>query len=142
VLGGDFGFGKHSLEYSRYFPAGSGVIVGRALLGFSYGTLPLQEQFILGGPTTLRGFVAGRFRGSSMALMNAEYRVPMGFVARQLRDFTGIAYVDVGSAPISTRVQFSYGLGVAVNTVVGAIRIDYAIGSGGAQTWLTIGQPF
>jgi outer membrane protein insertion porin family len=97
---------------------------------------------VLGGPSTLRGYPAGAFRGSSAALLNIEYRVPMGFVARQLRDFLGIVYVDAGSAPISTSIQVNYGLGVAVNTPVGAIRIDYAIGSGGAQTWLTIGQPF
>lgn len=143
VLGGEFGFGKHSVEYARYFPAGSGVIVGRGLLGFSYGTLPLQEQFTLGGPSTLRALPGGRLRGASVALLNVEYRVPLGFIARQLRDFTGIAYVDVGNAPVSASgVQVGYGLGVTVKTVVGAIRIDYAVGSGGTQTWVTIGHPF
>jgi outer membrane protein insertion porin family len=142
VLGGDFVFGKHSGEYSRYFPAGSGVIVGRALLGFSYGTLPLQEQFVIGGPSSLRAYPGARLRGTSAGLLNIEYRVPLGFVARQLRDFTGITYVDVGSAPIGSNVLVGYGLGVSVNTVVGAIRIDYSFGSEGAQTWLTIGQPF
>ncbi len=142
VLGSDFGFGKHVVEYARYFQAGDGVIVGRGLVGFSYGTLPLQEQFVMGGPTTLRGYPTARLRGTSAAIFNVEYRVPLGFIMRQLRDFTGIAYVDVGAAPISTSVLFGYGLGVSVNTVVGAIRIDYAIGSEGPQTWLTIGQPF
>jgi outer membrane protein insertion porin family len=142
VLGGDFVFGKHSGEYSRYFPAGSGVIVGRALLGFSYGTLPLQEQFVMGGPSSLRAYPGARLRGTSAGLLNVEYRVPLGFIARQLRDFTGITYVDVGSAPIGSNVLVGYGLGVSVSTVVGAIRIDYSFGAEGTQTWLTIGQPF
>jgi outer membrane protein insertion porin family len=139
---GDFGYGKHTAEYSRYFPAGSGVIVGRALLGFSYGTLPLQEQFSIGGPTSLRAYPSGRLRSTSAGVFNAEYRVPLGFVARQLRDFTGIAFVDVGASPLFNNALIGYGLGVTVNTVVGAIRIDYAIGSEGNQTWLTIGHPF
>ncbi|MDR7418821.1 MAG: BamA/TamA family outer membrane protein [Armatimonadota bacterium] len=142
VLGGDFGYGRHAVEYSRYFPAGSGVIVGRALLGFSYGTLPLQEQFVLGGPSSLRAYPAARLRGTSAGLFNAEYRVPLGFVARQLRDFTGIIYVDVGASPLFNNALIGYGLGVSVNTAVGAIRIDYSIGSEGSQTWVTIGQPF
>jgi outer membrane protein insertion porin family len=141
-LGSDFGFGKHVVEYARYFRAGDGVIVGRGLVGFSYGALPLQEQFVMGGPTTLRGYPAARLRGTSAAIFNVEYRVPLGFIMRPLRDFTGIAYVDVGAAPIARNVLFSYGLGVTVNTAVGAIRIDYAIGSEGPRTWLTIGQPF
>jgi outer membrane protein insertion porin family len=142
VLGANFGFGKYVAEYSRYIPAGSGVIVGRALLGWSHGNLPLQEQFVLGGPTTLRAYPAGFLRGASASLLNVEYRTPLGGIARQLRDFTGIAYVDAGAAPISTSFQLGYGVGVMVNTSFGAIRVDYAVRPGGNQTWLTIGNPF
>ena len=142
VLGGSFSFGKYSAEYSRYFRTGPGVLVGRALLGFSHGSLPLQEQFFLGGPSTLRAYQVGRFRGSNVALVNLEYRMPLGGLARQLRDFTGIVFVDAGAAPISAGIQIGYGIGVTVGTAVGPIRIDFAWGSGAQQTWLTIGQPF
>jgi len=142
ALGGDFSFGKYSAEYARYFSLGPGALVGRIALGVSHGGLPLQEQFFLGGPSTLRAFQLGRFRGNDMALVNLEYRTPLGWVARQLRDITGIVYVDAGSSPISTGVQFGYGVAVSVNTAVGPIRIDSAWGAGGQQTWLSIGQPF
>jgi outer membrane protein insertion porin family len=142
VLGGNFGFGKYTAEYSKYFRAGSGVIVGRAMLGWSHGNLPLQEQFVLGGPTTLRAYPAGFLRGSSATLVNVEYRTPLGGIARQLRDFTGIVFVDAGAAPISTSFQVGYGIGAMVNTGFGAIRVDYAVRPGGNQTWLTIGNPF
>jgi outer membrane protein insertion porin family len=142
ILGANFGFGKYSGEYVRYHPAGSGVLVGRAVLGWSHGTLPLQEQFVIGGPTTLRAFPAGFLRGPSMVLANIEYRTPLAGIARQLRDFTGIVFVDAGSAPISTRFNVGYGVGVMVNTSFGAIRVDYGVRGGGTQTWLTIGNPF
>lgn len=142
ALGGDFGFGKYALDYSRYFSLGPAVVVSRLSLGASHGTLPLQEQFSLGGPASLRAFPVGRFRSTSQALVNLEVRMPLGGLIRQLQEFTGVAYVDVGSAPISTNVSLGYGVAVSVSTAVGPIRIDYAFGPEGRQTWLTIGHPF
>ncbi len=142
VLGGDFGYGKVTAEYARYFPAGTTVIVGRVQAGFGTGALPIQEQFTIGGPSTLRAFPVGRFRGDSFGLLNVEFRAPLGGLARQLRDFTGIVFVDAGSAPISSSLQFGYGIGISVGTPIGPIRIDYATGAGSNQTWITIGQPF
>ncbi|MDR7521431.1 MAG: BamA/TamA family outer membrane protein [Armatimonadota bacterium] len=142
ILGGEFGFGKYLGEYTRYLPAGSGVLVGRGLLGFGHGTLPIQEEFTLGGSSTLRAFPFGYLRGSSAVLLNVEYRVPLGGLARQLRDFTGIAFIDAGAAPILTNATVGYGVGLSFNTPIGAIRIDYATGSGGSQTWFAIGHPF
>jgi outer membrane protein insertion porin family len=142
LLGGDFGFGKYSGEYVHYFKVGSGTLVGRTLLGVSHGNLPAQEQFFLGGSSTLRAYPYGRFRGDSVALISAEYRTPLGWLARQLRDFTGIVFVDAGGAPISSTFAYGAGIGISVQTPVGPIRIDYAVGPEGRQTWLTIGAPF
>lgn len=144
VLGGDFGYGKYIAEYTRYVALGPGVLVGRVLGGWSHGTLPLQEQFLLGGPSTLRAFSYGQFRGNSEALVNLEYRVPLGVVLRQLRDITGALYVDAGAAPVVAGAGgVGYGVAVMVSTPVGPVRIDYAVNAqGGRQTWLTIGPPF
>lgn len=142
ILGSQFTFGKYVAEYSRYIPIGPGVLAGRMLVGFSSGGLPLQEQFLLGGPTTLRAFPVARFRGNDAALVNLEYRLPLGGFVRQLRDFTGIVYVDTGTAPIAAGFQVGYGVGLTVGTQVGTIRLDAAWGAGGQQTWLTIGHPF
>lgn len=143
ILGGDFGFGRYTAEYARYFPGGSGTFVGRALVGLSTGGLPFQEWYAIGGPSTLRAYPVAYQRGTSSTVLNVEYRLPLGIFSRQLREFTGIVFADAGSAPISTRdVKVGYGLGLTFTTAVGAIRIDYAIGSEGNQTWLTIGQPF
>jgi len=112
-------------------------------VGLGYGNVPIQEQFFAGGPSTLRGAPYARLRGNSLALINLEFRTPLGFIARQLRDFTGAVYVDAGTAPISTsNIHLSTGIGISVNTAVGPIRIDLAVGPEGRQTWLTIGHPF
>jgi outer membrane protein insertion porin family len=143
VLGGEFAFGKYSGEYVRYIKLGQGVLVGRTVLGVSHGNLPAQEQFFLGGSASLRAYTYGRFRGNSMALVNLEYRAPLGWLARQLKDFTGIVFVDGGGAPVSTStLSYGAGVGISVQTPVGPIRIDYAVGPEGRQTWLTIGAPF
>ncbi len=142
LIGSDFSFGKYYLEYTRYIPAGSFTLVGRAAVGFSHGTLPYHELFTLGGPSSLRAYPFGYLRQPTFGLVNLETRVPLGGLATMLKEFVGILYVDVGSAPISSSILLGYGAGISVKTPVGPIRIDYAIGSEGTQTWISIGHPF
>lgn len=142
LIGSDFSFGKYYLEYTRYIPVGSFTLVGRAAVGFSHGTLPYYEMFVLGGPSSLRAYPFGYLRQPTFGLVNLETRVPLGGLASMLKEFVGILYVDAGSAPISSTILLGYGAGISVKTPVGPIRIDYAIGSEGTQTWITIGHPF
>lgn len=144
TLGGDFSFNKYIGEYQHIFPIGGGsVIAGRLLAGFSTGTLPVQEQFLLGGSNTIRSYPSAAFRGSSMWVANLEYRFPLGQVIRALGDFQGIVFVDAGNAPLAFNdVKFGYGVGVAVATPIGPVRIDVASGPQGIQTWLSLGAPF
>lgn len=143
-LGSDFRFTKFSIDYQRLFPAGrNAVLVGRVFLGAATGTLPAQEQFLLGGPSTVRAFGAGRFRANSMIVLNVEYRFPLGTLIRQLGEMQGIVFVDAGNAPLQTQnLKIGYGVGVAVATPVGPIRIDLAFGPEGRQTWVSLGAPF
>lgn len=144
ALGGDFGFTKYVLDYQRLFPVGANAqIVGRLLVGTASGTLPLQEQFLLGGSSTVRALPGGRFRANSIAVVNLEYRFPLGRLIRQLGEMQGIVFVDAGSAPIQpSTVQIGYGVGVAIGTPIGPVRIDFAFGPEGRQTWISIGAPF
>jgi outer membrane protein insertion porin family len=145
ALGGQFSFQKYFAEYVQYFPVGNqSHIAGRLSLGLGSGTIPLQEQYVIGGPTTLRGFQAGRFRGNSMAVLNVEYRTPLGGIASFLRDFTGVIFVDAGAAPVGGVGGFkaNYGVGVAFNSPLGLIRFDFAFGPEENQTWINFGHPF
>lgn len=143
ALGGQFGFGKYSAEVQQYFPLGANsTVLARVFAGISSGTLPSQEQFLLGGPSTVRALRASQFRGVNMYVANLEYQFPLGNIIRRLGDTKGIVFVDAGVIPQVTSVQVGYGIGVALQTPLGPIRIDIAFGQQGTQTWLSLGSPF
>jgi outer membrane protein assembly factor BamA len=147
ALGSDFAFQKYFAEWVQYVPVGSqSVIAGRISGGISTGNIPGQDQFALGGPTTLRGVPAAEFRGKSMALASLEFRQPLGGIAKFLENFTGVVFVDAGSTwgsdLSSNRFVVDYGIGVAFNSPLGTLRLDFAWGPSGTQTWLSLGHPF
>ncbi len=143
-MGSDFGFNKYVLDYQQLFPAGrNGAFVGRVFIGSASGTLPAQEQFLLGGSSTVRSYATGRFRDNSMFVLNAEYRFSLGTIIKALGELQGIVFADAGNAPLQfTNMKTGYGVGVAIGTPVGPIRIDLAFGPEGRQTWISLGSPF
>jgi outer membrane protein insertion porin family len=143
LLGSDFGFGKYTIEYQRYFPLGANsTILTRVLAGFSTGTLPAQDQFVLGGSSTVRSLPGGFSRGKSLYVANVEYQFPLGNILPRLGDTRGIVFVDAGAIPAVTGTKIGYGIGIALQTPLGPIRIDLAFGAHGTQTWLSLGTPF
>ena len=146
-LGSDFAFTKYIVEYQQFLPVGSAsTFLIRFLGGTASGTLPLQEQFLLGGPSTVRAYGAGRFRGDTVLVTNVEFRFPLGSILEFLGDMQGIVFADAGTyrlspAPFADPVS-GYGVGIAVKTPVGPLRIDLAFGPEGRQTWLSLGSPF
>jgi outer membrane protein insertion porin family len=144
VLGSDFTFSKYVAEYQHFFPIGKeSTILGRLLVGGSWGNVPLQEHFILGGPSTVRALPSGFARDTSIVVANLEYRFPLGTLFRPLGEMQAIVFADAGSAPAQVGTFHSgFGIGVAVKTPVGPLRIDFAFGPQGRQTWLSVGSPF
>jgi len=148
TLGGDFSFQKYFAEWVQYVPLRGDVrLVGRVSAGYGNGFIPLQERYILGGPTTLRGYPPARFRGTSMVLANLEVRAPLGGIAAFLKEFTGVLFVDAGqtwpAVPTGTAgLKVTYGVGVAFTSPIGVLRVDVAWGPQGSQTWLNLGHPF
>ncbi|MGZ3441031.1 MAG: BamA/TamA family outer membrane protein, partial [Polyangia bacterium] len=105
--------------------------------------VPFSELATLGGPDSLRGFRAGRFRDYSTLLFSAEYRWPIWMWADGIlfvdyggaggRAFDGLTFAalrpDVGagirirtSQHVMARVQLAYGFpdGVQLNLTLGA----------------------
>jgi len=144
ALGGDFGFTKYVLDYQRVFRAwGRSVFVGRAMIASAAGTLPLQEQFLLGGPSTVRSLSSGKYRGNNLVVVNLEYRFSLGTLIKQLGETQAILFADAGSTQLTTTdLKVGYGIGVAVTTPIGPIRLDFAWGPEGQQTWISLGAPF
>lgn len=65
-----------------------------------HGALPRQKQFTLGGVDGLRAQPFGRFRGDQLALIQAEYQIELGRLARGgwQGAFQLIAFLDAGRA--------------------------------------------
>src|SRR3972149_4597624 len=147
TLGGDFNFQKYFAEWVQYVPlGGQSVIAGRIAGGLSTGSVPGQDQFILGGSTPLRGVPSAQFRGTSMALGNLEFRAPIGVIAKLLENFSGVVFVDAGAAwgtaQSTNGVVVDYGVGVAFASPLGGLRLDLAWGPVGAQRRRNLGHTF
>jgi outer membrane protein insertion porin family len=122
----------------------------RFLAGSSLGTLPIFEQFFVGGAETLRGYREDRFWGKYMFLGSVELRQPL---ARRLK---GVLFLDVGDAwggnysnvnlegfkQNGFQPRVGVGLGIRVGTPLGPIRLDYGYGSEGGRTHFSIGNVF
>jgi outer membrane protein insertion porin family len=146
VLGGSFQFQKYEFDIQHYLPlSADATILGHAHLGYSGTGLPIQEQFYLGGQTSLRGFAAGRFRGDEMALLQVEYHFPLSSLPL-LQSFTGvtaIVFIDAGDTQPAGSTSFNLkpdvGIGIQVKTPVGPFRLDYGISGEGSQFWISSG---
>jgi outer membrane protein insertion porin family len=147
LIGGGSRFNKYGTDLRRYWRAGKkNVVASRLLLGFTTGDPPYLEQFLLGGGETLRGYRNDRFPGRNMALLNTEFRFPLGAKIK------GVLFVDVGDAwqgafaetfgDKTFKPHVGYGVGVRVVTPIGPLRLDYGIGEFGNETHFSVGHVF
>jgi outer membrane protein insertion porin family len=147
-------FNKYTTDNRRYFRVGARtglpkVFAMRLIGGVVTGAAPYLEQFLIGGPDSLRGYRVDRFAGSHMVVFNAEYRFPLS------KNLVGVGFVDAGDAWGGTigndpffesdktfKLRVGYGVGVRVQTPVGPLRLDLGFSSEGAQTHFGVSQMF
>ncbi len=76
VLGGDITYTKFALDYSSYISINKfHTIIPHFMLGFADETLPLSQQFSLGGQSSFFGFRDYEYRGRQIFLSSLEYRL-------------------------------------------------------------------
>lgn len=144
LWGGDFKFQKFDIDHQQFLKAGdhSQVWAFKTGYGWGHGDLTEFNQFRVGGQNTLRGYRDDQFRGSRMALMTLEYRFPLA------KKVQGIIFTDWGGAwdsgffPKRGNIYGSGGVGVALNTPLGPLRLDYGRGSQGGRFHFNIGGGF
>lgn len=135
-------------SYSQYVPirlisgdSGRETIAFNVQGGVAVGEIPPYEAFPLGGGNSVRGFEEGGVgSGKAFLLGTVEYRFPL------FSEFlNGALFADYGSDlgsgsavpgdPAGVRGKpgsgFGYGAGIRVQTPLGALRLDYGIGSEG-----------
>lgn len=151
ILGG-VNFNKYVSDNRRFFPVGGDkAIAVRLLGGIVTGDAPYLEQFLIGGSESLRGYRSDRFVGTRMAILNTEYRFPLG------SNLLGVAFVDVGDAwggPVASDPTFEevvhesfsahvgYGIGVRVRTPIGPLRLDLGFSEEGTETHFGVRHMF
>ena len=75
AMDSDFDFTRFELHSRRYQPIGDQHTLDlRLKVGLSPKELPVQRQFIFGGPGSLRGYDLYEFAGNQGILFNLEYR--------------------------------------------------------------------
>ena len=142
LWGGDFDYQKLSIEHQHYRVAGdhNQVWAFRGMYGFGHGDMTEFNQFRIGGQGTLRGYRDDQFRGDRMILGSIEYRFPLykKIQGALFTDFGGVW--DTGFRP--KNLKGSVGFGVALNTPMGPLRLDYGRGSQGGRFHFSVGTSF
>lgn len=147
VGSGSIFFNRLRANYSYYLPVrftnfteGPQVLALNLQGGTVLGDLPPYEAFSTGGTNSVRGYNEGDVGSSrSYALASLEYRFPVFSI------IGGALFVDAASDlgtgrsvpgdPAGLRGKpgsgFGYGVGIRVQSPVGAIRIDYGLNDRG-----------
>lgn len=142
-FGGDFNFQKVTVEEQHYKKVGrSQVLALRGQYGIGFGDISEFNQYKLGGQNNLRGYRDDQFRGNRMVLATIEYRFPLvSKVQGALFTDWGAAWDD-GFLPSGGSIRGSFGLGLALNTPLGPLRLDYGYGRNGGRVHFTVGGSF
>lgn len=79
-LGGDQSFTSLGMDFRYFFKLGKrSTLVPRIKIGFGDNTMPLTEQFFLGGMDSFLGMRVNEFRGRQIFLTSLMYRIKLPF---------------------------------------------------------------
>ncbi len=162
-LGGDSKFMKVVGDVSYFQPVFWGTVLAGHLeggYGFGFGDhdLPLFERFFLGGPNSIRSFkfrqvspvdASGtRIGGTTEALLNIEYLIPLFFGVRFATFFDAGNVYGFSTKFDLTDVRKAAGVGVRWQSPFGPIRLDWGLnldrkeGEKSNQFHFAVGSPF
>ena len=81
VLGGEVGYSNLGFEYKNYFSiSNSAVISPKISFGFADKTLPLSQQYSLGGQESFYGMNYSEYRGRQIFLTSLMFRYKLPFM--------------------------------------------------------------
>lgn len=131
MLGGDIGYTNISFDYRIHFTLSSyHTFTPKISFGFADKTLPLTQQYSLGGQSSFFGMKQDEFRGRQLFLSSLEYRYKLPF-----RIFFDTYYkfrYDLGSTwEVQEQIRFKdlrhgIGTGLSFDTPIGPA--DFSVG--------------
>ncbi len=125
AAGGDFSYAQPYAVASISFPTFGGLLAGLELSGgTTFGEVPVQRLWYLGGPGTVRGYAPGADSGESFWRARAE-------IARAAPGARLILFGDAGRADPRGRIGIDPSLisaGVGASAFDGLLRLDLARG--------------
>jgi NTE family protein len=131
VFGADESFVKLSIDAEHFYTIGGRhTIHPRLRLGFGDATLPLLEQFSLGGQRSMMGLREDELRGRQLFLSSLEYRYLLPFKV-YFDTYVGLRY-DLGSTwstPSDIRLsdlEHGAGMNIGFDTPLGPA--DFSLG--------------
>lgn len=152
TLGGDTDFMKATMEYQQMFsPSKRHAFSVGARLGSALGTsLPVVEDFLFGGRESFLGFAREELRGAHLGVVSLGYRyrlfdLPVGLghgVYVNAAFNTGNVWRSLDELNDHFRLRHGGGLGLALDTIVGPVLLDYGVGEAGRnEFYVSIGSP-
>jgi hypothetical protein len=120
---GDYRHARARITLRGAAPVRRGVRIGmEAGAGMSFGDVPVQRLFYLGGATTLRGYETSSIAGTSMARARAELARSWSFANVGVFSDWGWAGHRTDFDPARQRIS----VGVGASALDGLVRIDLA----------------
>ncbi len=130
----DQGFNRLTVDLRAYKTfIGRTIFATQAYYRGADGSLPAWERPFLGGAQTVRGYDAGEFIGDNIALLSAEWRVPLtppapvGLVGLNFFFDSGTVY-DYGTSLGRARFRNGVGGGIYFFVAFVGLQIDVAYG--------------
>ncbi len=146
LTGSDFSFSRLTLDLRQFISLfDTHTAAFQELFLFVSGTEPFYTMARLGGDSNLRGYFEGRFRNNDMAVVQAEYRLPLVW------RFGLAAFADFGEVAGALReykltgLKFSGGAGIRFTVVPEerlGVRLDYGVGSDSSEVYFSILEAF
>ncbi len=131
IFGGDVGFQKIGFTYKNYFSIGdNNTLSPKLVMGFGDKTVPLSQQYSLGGQSSFFGMRDYEYRGRQLFLASLEYRYRLPF------DLFFITYLkaryDLGSTwEFPEQIRFKdlrHGIGASLSFDTPIGPADFSIG--------------
>ncbi len=131
ILGGNIGYTNFNFQYKSYLTFNRvNTFSPRVVMGFADKTLPLSEEYSLGGQDSFFGMRADEFRGRQIFLSSLEYRYKLPFEI-----FFGTYFkmrYDLGSTwEVQEQIKFKqlrHGVGISLSFDTPVGPADFSVG--------------